>query len=211
MSVLKIRLPDQINAGTALQAYKEVIVQYDTIAEAGPKELGRIDLQNFLLDVESIVSKTLISTLEMRLFQQRHSLEFGRQRTDFESIKVKLGRAFDRYEIHPVGMYFSESKPPNPLTIGFIRRTVASHYHIPSVLLLEGRCRKEIEARRVAIYICRLLTGHSLHQIAASFGRDTESVRRAIRFVDTSPSKVGDIARYILDGLKGSTRLKDKL
>ena len=67
MSVLKIRLPDQINAGTALQAYKEVIVQYDTIAEAGPKEMGRSDLQNFLLDVESIVSKTLNSAPENQL------------------------------------------------------------------------------------------------------------------------------------------------
>jgi hypothetical protein len=208
---LKIRLPDQINAGTALQAYKEVIVQYDTIAEAGPKEMGRIDLQNFLLDVESIVSKTLTSNQELRLFHLRHSLEVGRQRTDFESVKVKLGRAFDRYELYPVGMYFSESKTPNPLTIGFIRRTVAAHYHIPSILLLEGRCRKEIEARRVAIYISRLLTGYSLHHIAASFGRDTESVRRAIRFVDTGHSKIGDVARYILDGLKGSTRLKDEL
>lgn len=209
MSALKIRLPDQINAGTALQAYNEVIVQYDTIAEAGPKELGRIDLQNFVLDVETVITKTLTTSWELRLFCIRHKLAVGKQRTDFESVKVKLGRAFDRYELHPVGMYFSESKTPNPLTIGFIRRTVASYYGIPSVRLLEGRRKKEIESRRVAMYISRLLTGHSLPHIAASFGRDQESIRRAIRFVDTSNSKVGDVAQQIIGGLKGSVRLKE--
>ena len=209
MSALKIRLPDQINAGTALQAYNEVIVQYDTIVEAGPKELGRTDLQNFILDVETVVTKTLTAPQEMRLFHLRHKLEVGRQRTDFESVKVKLGRAFDRYELHPVGMYFSESKTPNPLTIGFIRRTVASYYGIPSTRLLEGRRKKEIESRRVAIYISRLLTGHSLPHIAASFGRDQESVRRAIRFVDTTTNKVGDVGQQNIGGLKGSVRLKE--
>lgn len=202
MAYLKIRLPDQINAGTALRAYKEVIVQYETICELGPDEISRIDFQNFLLDVETVVARTLTMQKELKLFYVRHAL-IGDQRSYYEAIKVKLGRAFDRYELHPVDMYFSENTLPNPLTPGFILRTVATHYGLPSTTLLEGVRKKDLEARRVAMYLSRLLTAYTLRQIGAAFGRDEYSVRRAIRFVDTSRhSRVPEIVRQITAVLK---------
>ena len=196
--------PDVMNWRAAKLAFKEVIGQYESLAELGPTEISRPEFTSFLLDVETLTKKTL-TPAELTLFHRRRKHLAAKERDAFESIEIKLGRAFNNHELWPVDGYFQEDGERR-LDIGLIQRTVAASCGL-SVLDLTGDSHEAriVEARHVAIYLSRLLTGSSLRVIGRAFYKDPTSIRAAIRSVESMRSKqvsVREVFQRITESLK---------
>ena len=78
----------------------------------------------------------------------------------------------------------SDKKPP--LTIEHIQRTVAAFFELRAdELKSKKRNREVVVPRQLAMYLCRLLTKHSLQEIGAAFGgRDHGTVIHAVKTVE---------------------------
>lgn len=70
--------------------------------------------------------------------------------------------------------------------IGRIQRIVAEYYNIPlSEMTSDRRPRAIARPRQIAMYLCRMLTPHSLPRIGTYFGgRDHTTVMHAIKTVE---------------------------
>ena len=180
--------PDVMNWRAAKLAYRETISQYESLSELGPTERSRPEFTSFLLDVEKLTQKTL-TPAELTLFHRRRKNLAAKERDAFESIEIKLGRAFNNHELWPADGYFQEDGERR-VDIGLIQRTVAASCGL-SVLDLTGNSHEAriVEARHVAIYLSRLLTGSSLRVIGRAFYKDPTSIRTAIRSVESSRCK----------------------
>jgi chromosomal replication initiator protein len=83
-------------------------------------------------------------------------------------------------EVIPIG----GATQPNPVQT--IQETVGAHFDIPPATLIgPSRCAGPLQARQLAIYLCREITDLSLPQLGREFGgRDHATVLNAIRRVE---------------------------
>jgi len=72
-----------MNWRAAKVAYKEVIGQYESLAELGPTERSRPEFTSFLLDVEKLTQKTL-TPAELTLFHRRRKNLAAKERDALE-------------------------------------------------------------------------------------------------------------------------------
>lgn len=99
-------------------------------------------------------------------------------------------------------------------TCGRVIRTTAAYCDIPVAALLgAGRQRSVVQARSLAMYLSRRLTGKSLDAIGREFGgRDHSTVLRSVRAVDDrtkeDPAFAGDVQRLMVAIGGGSRRRK---
>lgn len=88
--------------------------------------------------------------------------------------------------------------------ISRIQRTVAHYYDIPQIeMVSQRRARVVARPRQIAMYLCRMLTTHSLPTIGHYFGgRDHTTVMHAIRTIDDLREVVESVDIDVLKLLK---------
>ncbi|MBI4669620.1 MAG: transposase [Elusimicrobia bacterium] len=82
---------------------------------------------------------------------------------------------------------FSESILARPPSLGRILNIVSQAYEIPLSAIVASQRGRSNEARFVAIYLCKRLSGKSLEEIANNFGRCTDkAVSKAAHAIERS-------------------------
>lgn len=87
----------------------------------------------------------------------------------------------------------------NQLTIDAIQKRVSDHYELrPGDMTSKRRPANIAFPRQIAMYLCRLLTKHSLQEIGASFGgRDHGTVIHAIKTVENMMEQDPSVTRSV--------------
>jgi chromosomal replication initiator protein len=113
--------------------------------------------------------------------------------TRAERLGISLGRPLDVTDLQEIFAEEAEARRP---TMDRIVQQVGRYFRVePRDLCSAGRSRAVLVPRQVGMYLARQLTGLSLEQIGAYFGRDHSTVLHACRKVEQSLA--GDAA---LDG-----------
>jgi len=114
--------PLRVTNEAAAHIFTECFIQYEVLAEAGPRVLGEESaLQEFVFDFEIVASRVL-TPVELKLFKMRAKhrikpsvcrqtlqLSWDGYRHMKERIRIKLGRGLVHYRLWPLESYFNEN------------------------------------------------------------------------------------------------------
>ncbi len=170
----------------------------------------------FVTDIQAPDYETRIAILEKKARSMR--LELSREIIEFLAERVSRNIRLMEGALNRVAGFFAlmgseltidnleellqdtlQEAAMDTLTMAMIQQRVADYYKIPQAEMVGRRRPANIAfARQVAMYLCRVLTSHSLQDIGGAFGgRDHGTVLYACRVVENTMEQEQSVRRAV--------------